>query len=87
MSDLKRTCPACDSSSSSIGAGFRDEGECPVCGFPAEAADALERARERGASDELVQRAADAEMRAIRAESEADALRSRLATIRRALGD
>ena len=69
MSDLKRTCPACDSETSAIGMAFRDGEPCPYCGLPAEAAEAVIRARRRGAAEDVLERMARAEARAARAEA------------------
>jgi hypothetical protein len=82
MSDLKVTCPACDSYSSSVGIGFRDEGKCPFCGLPVEAFVALEKARARGAKDSIVKMSAEAEARAARAEAEVGRLKGLLSEIR-----
>lgn len=78
MSDLKMLCPACDSYSSSVGIGFRDEGKCPFCGLPVEAMLALEKASARGAQDSAIKMAAEAEARASRAEAEVVRLRGLL---------
>jgi hypothetical protein len=87
MSDLKRWCPGCENVLSSIGTAFNDGEPCPNCGLPAEAAEAIEKAQVRGASDGLAKRTADAEIRAAKAEAEVSILRARLAEIRRALDE
>jgi hypothetical protein len=82
MSD-KAICPACDSYTSAIHQAFRDGGACPYCGLPSETANAVLAAQERGASEDLVQRAAKAEQRAAKAEREVLWLRDRLDQIGR----
>jgi DNA repair exonuclease SbcCD ATPase subunit len=84
MSDLKRSCPGCDAWTSSVGAAFRDGEPCPYCGLPAEAAHAIDEARERHASEVVVKRLADAEVRAAKAEAEVDRLTSILNRVREA---
>lgn len=84
MSD-KAICPACDSYTSSIHQAFRDGGECPVCGLPAEAARAIEVAQERGASEQLAQRAAKAEQRVAELERELGRLRGALSKVQLAV--
>jgi hypothetical protein len=79
----KAECPACDSYTSGIYTAFENGEQCPTCGLPAEAAAAVLAARERGASEELVQRAAKAERRAAAAEREAGRLRAALDRIGR----
>lgn len=81
MSDIKRTCPACDSWTSSVGIAFRDGEPCPYCGLPAEAVEALDRAAERGAEQSMVDMAAKAEVRATNAEAEVRRLRGLLREI------
>ena len=78
MSDLKRSCPACDAHTSAIGAAFRDGEPCPYCGLPAEAAAAFDRAVTRGADEDMAQRAAQAEQRAAVAEARVAMLQARL---------
>lgn len=75
MSDIKRSCPACDAYTSNVGIAFRDDQPCPYCGLPAEAALQLDLARERGAQRETLEMAAKAEARAARAEAEVARLR------------
>jgi hypothetical protein len=67
----KAICPACDSYTSDIHEAFRSGDKCPYCGLPAKAANAVLAAQERGASEDLVQRAAKAEQRAAKAEQRA----------------
>ena len=81
----KTICPACDSYTSDIYRAFEDGRPCPYCGLPAEAAKAVERARERGASDEMVERAAKAEQRAAELQREARRLRALLGEARQVL--
>ena len=83
MSDLKRTCPACDSETSAIGLAFREGAPCPYCGLPAEAAEAVIEARKRGASEDILERMAKAEARAAVAENRLGNLVGTLATIAR----
>ena len=85
MSDLKRSCPACDSHTSAIGAAFRDGEPCPYCGLPAEAAHAIDAAQERHVSEEVLKRLAAAEVRAVNAEAEARRVNAILDSLRRAL--
>lgn len=93
MSDLvrvvtdKATCPACDSCTSGIARAFRDGESCPHCDLPADAAAAVLAAQERGASEDLVTRAAKAEQRAAAAEAEAGRLRGVLRRARRVLDE
>jgi hypothetical protein len=82
VSDLKRSCPACGTHSSSVGIDFRDGNPCRYCGLPAEAAFQLDAARERGASQAAVEMAAQAEARAAVAEAEVARLRAVLDEIR-----
>lgn len=81
----KATCPACDSETSTIYRAFNEGEACPYCGLPADAANAVLAARERGASEQLVERAALAEQRAAKAEQEIGRLRGRLDRINRIL--
>ena len=84
MSDLKTTCPACDSETSAIGMAFRDGEPCPYCGLPAEAAEAVMEARKREEASELVlERMAKAEARAAMAERRLGHLLGTLGTIAR----
>jgi hypothetical protein len=83
----KAICPACDSYTSAIHEAFRDGGACPYCGLPAAAAKAVLAAQERGANEDLAQRAAKAEQRAAKAEREAAWLRDRLDQIGRIAAD
>lgn len=62
MSDIKATCPACDSTTSSIGMAFREGKQCPVCKLPALAALEIEAARTRGADTKLTERLAKLEI-------------------------
>ncbi len=81
----KRECPACDSCTSSVLSAFAQGQPCPYCGLSAEAADELEAARVRGASEALVASTAQALRRAEVAETEALRLRGLIVQARRAL--
>ena len=83
MSDLKRSCPACEAWTSSVGAAFRDGESCPYCGLPAEAAFQFDRAVARGADEQLAERFAKAEGRAAKAEAEVARLRALLREVGR----
>jgi hypothetical protein len=65
----KAYCPACDVETSTIRAGFINEGKCPQCGLSVDAVEQLASAQARGASEELVAKAAAAEVRAQQAEA------------------
>ena len=78
----KTECPACGSHTSSIYDAFKRDEECPYCGLPAEAAKAINEARERGADKQLVDRALAAEKRAAEMETELRRLRRRLVRLR-----
>lgn len=65
---LRAYCPACDSETSSIRAGFLEEGQCPYCGLSADVAGQLAAARVRGADQHLIGQTAKAERRAELAE-------------------
>jgi hypothetical protein len=80
-------CPACDVETSSILAGFRDQGQCPNCGLSAAAAEELVAAKRRGAEFFLVVQAAQAECRAQEAEREVARLRVVLERVRRVLAE
>lgn len=82
MSDLKKSCPACDSWTSAVGQAFLDGEPCPYCGFPAEAARQLEAAESRGADQKMIDAFVEAEKRATKAETELAQLRRALADIR-----
>ena len=83
MSDLKTTCPACDSWTSEVGRALRDGEPCPYCGLPAEAAEAVIRARRRGAAEDVLERMAKAEARAAMAEKRLGHLLGTLGAIAR----
>lgn len=74
-------CPGCENDLSRIRSAFDAGMPCPVCGLPASAAQALEEAQTRGADQALIDRAADAEKRAAKAEREAAAYKSALRKI------
>ena len=80
MSD-RAFCPACNSESSTILAGFRDLGECPNCGLSVTVVEALTAAAKRGADEQLIERTAKAEQRAEAAERELAKLRHALRKI------
>lgn len=84
---MKAECPACDSETSELYRAFQEGDPCPYCGLPADAANAVLAARERGASEQLVERAAKAEQRAAKAEQEARRLREALDRIERWLAE
>lgn len=79
----KMTCPACDSHTSEIARAYREGAGCPYCGLPGEAMRAVVAAAERGASEQMTERAAQAEQRAATAEREATRLRALLDEIHR----
>lgn len=81
----KAHCPGCDSYLSSIYEAFEYGGPCPNCGLPADAAAAVEAARNRHADEALVQRCIDAEKKLAAAEKELSTLRFRLQRIGDAL--
>lgn len=83
---VKEWCPACGSYTSDVAHAFRHGNPCPVCGLSSAAAE-LVAARARGASVELVERAAKAEVRAGKAEAEAATLRETLARIAQIAGE
>lgn len=84
MSD-KMTCPACDSyTSAARWSAYHEGARCPHCGLPGEVIRAVEIARERGASEQMVERAAKAEQRAAELAREVGRLRSALDEARRA---
>lgn len=83
MSDIKRTCPACDSWTSAVGEAFRDGEPCPYCGLPAAAAHLIDEARERKVGDDVLSKYAAAEVRAAEAEAEVRELRDALDSIYR----
>ncbi|MFG3340551.1 hypothetical protein [Glycomyces sp. NPDC048151] len=56
MSDLKRTCPGCNSWSSSIGIAWRNGDPCPSCGLSAAAAAEIDEIRDKRGNDELKER-------------------------------
>lgn len=87
MSDLKRECPACGSWTTSVGIAFRDGDECPYCGLPADTADLIDKAREKGLSKKLTEALAAAEVRAVKAETERAEMASQLARIRSIVGE
>ncbi|MCW2785263.1 MAG: hypothetical protein JWP74_1780 [Marmoricola sp.] len=78
MSDLKRSCPACGSYSSSVGIDFRNGDPCRYCGLSANAAFELDQAKERGAQQSAIDMAAKASARADIAEREVQRLRGLL---------
>lgn len=78
----KTECPACNSWTSSIYDAFQDGEPCPFCQLPAEAAKAINTARERNADEQLIKRALAAELRAAEMEAELRRLRTRLANIK-----
>lgn len=83
----KAECPACESYTSD-NLRARDNGEpCPFCGLPADAAQEIERAVERGANKNLAKHAATAERRAADAEREVLRLRVLLDRARRVLAE
>lgn len=64
----KMTCPACDTTTSGVLSAYNRGDDCPYCGLPRHAAEAVFKAREKGVNEELerkylhaAQRAADAE--------------------------
>lgn len=57
----KEWCPGCDSYSSSVLAGLRDEGKCPFCGLPAEVILTVNAAKEQHLNEELTQKYLDAQ--------------------------
>lgn len=84
---VKEWCPACGLYTSGVAHAFRHGNPCPVCGLSSAAAAELVAARARGASVELVERAAKAEVRAGKAEAEAATLRETLARIAQIAGE
>jgi biotin synthase-like enzyme len=78
----KTECPACGSYTSSIYDAFECDDNCPYCGLPAEAAKAINEARERGADKQLVERALAAEKRAAEMETELRRLRWRMSRLK-----
>lgn len=87
MSDLKATCPGCDSSTSSIGMAFREGRACPVCGLPALAAMEITAARARGADAKLTARLAELETEKAAWKERACAAEYKLEQIKGALED
>lgn len=85
MSDLKKSCPACNAWTSSVGIAFRDGEDCPYCGLPAEAAELIEKARDRNVAETVLERLALAERRAATAERKARQLQSALNAISRTI--
>ena len=81
MSDLKTTCPACDSWTSEVGRALRDGEPCPYCGLPAEAAETVMEARKLARS--ALERMARAEARAAMAEKRLGHLLGTLGAIAR----
>lgn len=77
------TCPACDSTTSSVLDAVRRGDPCPHCGLSAQAIGEFEQARVRGADESLVERAAKAERRAEQAETRARDAESALRQIAR----
>lgn len=86
MSD-KAWCPACQTATSTITAGFREQGRCPYCGLSVEVVEQLAAATTRGADEHLVEQAAKAEQRAAAAEQEAQRLRCGLERMQSMLSD
>jgi hypothetical protein len=56
VSDLKATCPGCESWTSAVGLAFREGRPCPECGLSALAALEVTAAKKRGADAKLVER-------------------------------
>lgn len=83
----KATCPACETTTSSVLSAFRRGDPCPCCGLSAEAAGELVAARRRGADADLVRRAAQAEQRAETAEAEMYRLRRLLRQVGELAGE
>ena len=54
MSDLTKTCPVCDASTSAIGMAYRNGDPCPYCGTSEETAELIWGARDRLADQKLV---------------------------------
>ena len=82
MSDIKRSCPACDSWTSAVGIAFRDGEPCPYCGLPAEVVPILDAAEKRGLDRTLIERTAQAEVRAVNAEAETERMKAALRRIK-----
>ena len=57
----KMTCPACDSHTSKVLSNFQLGMPCPYCGLPAEAAMAVEKARDAHVAEDVIQRLIDLE--------------------------
>lgn len=87
MSDLKRSCPGCDAWTSAVGAAFRDGLPCPYCGLPADAAHAIDVARDRKVADDILERVAAAEIRAAAAERRVADLEQAIDKARRFLNE
>jgi DNA repair exonuclease SbcCD ATPase subunit len=85
VSDLKATCPGCDSSTSSIRIAFREGHPCPVCGLPAHAAREIDAARARGADAKLTARLAKLEAELADAKDRAHTAEYKLEQIKGAL--
>lgn len=77
----KATCPGCNAYTSSVFRAFEEGHPCPSCGLSADAAEAVEKARERKATADLAERLLAAERRAEKAEREARALRAIVAEV------
>lgn len=74
-------CPACHSYSSGVFTAFAQGNPCPECGLPADAATAIERARNHHVATETVERLAAAELRVAELEHENIQLHHQLADI------
>lgn len=61
----KAWCPGCDSLSSSVLAGLREEGKCPFCGLSAEVIEAVHKAREHNVDEETVNKMLAAEQKVV----------------------
>ena len=78
----KGFCPGCNSTTSSVLAGWANDGRCPFCQLPAEVASQVQQARDRNLADDLISRYLAAEQRADKAEREAARLKRILDSVR-----
>lgn len=72
----KMTCPGCGAHTSSVLVAVEQDEPCPYCGLSSSAIAEVNAMRRRREDDALTERAAEAEIRADRAEAETRRLRS-----------
>lgn len=82
LDQRKATCPACDAQSSSVTAGFLNDGECPFCHLPSTALAELLLAQERGAEESLTKRLADQAREIVKLKSDLSSAKYALDEIR-----